>query len=160
MTEFNVIENAHEKSSHRHWCAVEAHYYHCAEDCVCICGLPMNGNDHSECPVELRECQEHELQQEQQMPEEALPEGVVEIKFPADWRHTAQPSCGCGCAKLDTAEVVGWCLHCAHVYADYSPEIQDRHFARCCPGVPAGVKQEALESLARRARKRGQGCKW
>src|SRR5438445_11979576 len=24
-TKFNVVEDAHEKSSHRHWCAVEAH---------------------------------------------------------------------------------------------------------------------------------------
>ena len=92
MTEFNVIENAHEKSSHRHWCAVEAHYYHCAEDCVCICGLPMNGNDHSECPVELRECQEHELQQEQQMPEEAKD---VPSTQPFELQPPALPSAAC-----------------------------------------------------------------
>jgi len=150
MTKFNVVENAHEKSSHRHWCAVEAHYYDCAEDCVCICGLPMNGNDHSECAVELRECPEHEFQQQgQQMPEEALPEGVIEIRFPADWRHTAQPSCGCGCSEVDAAEVVGWCFHCTHVYANYSPEIQDRHLAYDCSGAPAELKQAALASLAK-----------
>ena len=153
MTKFNVVENAHEKSSHRHWCTVEAHYYDCAEDCVCICGLPMNGNDHSECPVELRECPEHEFQPGQQMAEEALPEAVVEIKFPADWRHTAQPSCGCGCSEVDAAEVVGWCFHCTHVYANYSPEIQDRHLAYDCPGAPAELKQAALASLAKRTEK-------
>jgi len=91
------------------------------------------------------------------MPEEALPEGVVEIKFPADWRHTAQPSCGCGCSEVDAAEVVGWCFHCTHVYANYSPEIQDRHLAYDCPGAPAELKQAALASLAKRSEKKGLG---
>ena len=147
MTKFNVVENAHEKSSHRHWCAVEAHYYDRAEVCVCIYGLPMNSDDHSECPVELRECPEHEFRQGQQMAEEVLPNGVVEIKFPADWRREAQALCGCGCSEIDAAEVVGWCFHCTHVYANYNPEIQDRHLAYDCPGAASELKKAVLESL-------------
>lgn len=152
MAKFNAVENAHGESSHRHWCAVEAHYYDCAEDCICICGVPMNGNDHSECPVELRECPEHAFQQGQQVPEAALPEDVVEIKFPADWGLSAQPSCGCGCSEVDAAEVIGWCLHCDHVYAKYSPEIENRHFANHCPATPETLKEAARAKLTKRAR--------
>jgi len=149
-----MVENVHHQGSHRHFCGIAGHDWQCSDNCECICGLPMNGNDHSECPVELRECPEHEFQQGQQMPEEALPEGVVEIKFPADWRHTAQPSCGCGCSEVDAAEVVGWCFHCTHVYANYSPEIQDRHLTYDCPGSPAELKEATLASLAKRHKKK------
>jgi len=72
---------------HKHFCEIAGHDWHCSDNCECICGLPMNGNDHSECLVELRECPEREFQQGQQMREEDLPEGVVEIKFPTNWRR-------------------------------------------------------------------------
>jgi hypothetical protein len=149
----NITEIPRNQSSHQHCCEVEGHYYECAEDCVCICGLPMNSNDHSECPVELRPCPEHEFVHEP-MSEDRLPKGVVEIKFPADWRHTAQPSCGCGCSEVDAAEVGGWCFQCTHGYANYSTEIQDRHLAYDCPGAPAELKQAALASLAKRTEKK------
>ena len=41
---------------HRHFCEVVGHDWQCGEDCECICGLPMEGHDHSDCPVELRAC--------------------------------------------------------------------------------------------------------
>jgi hypothetical protein len=66
-----MVENVHHQGSHRHFCGIAGHDWQCSDNCECICGLPMNGNDHSECPVELRECPEHEFQQGQQMPEEA-----------------------------------------------------------------------------------------
>lgn len=150
MNKGEIIQITNTQFSHQHGCLVEGHYYDCAEDCECLCGLPMNGNDHSDCPVELRECPDHKFQRGQQMPEEALPQGVVEIKFPPDWRHTAQPSCGCGCSEVDAAEVVGWCFHCTHVYTIFSPEIQDWHLAYDCPRAPAELKQPALASLAKR----------
>jgi hypothetical protein len=68
----NITEIPRKQSSDQHCCAVEGHYYECAEDCVCICGLPMNSNDHSECPVELRPCPEHEFVHEP-MSEDTLP---------------------------------------------------------------------------------------
>ena len=45
--------------SHRHHCCVTGHDFECGENCDCSCGLPMEGNDHSDCPVELRACAEH-----------------------------------------------------------------------------------------------------
>src|ERR1019366_8122619 len=50
--------------SHRHYCDYAGHDWQCAGDCECICGLPMEGNDHSECPVELRACPEHSAAQQ------------------------------------------------------------------------------------------------
>jgi hypothetical protein len=47
---------------HRHFCEVYGHDWQCGEDCNClVCGLPMNGFDHRDCPVELRPCPEHGL---------------------------------------------------------------------------------------------------
>ena len=150
MTKFNMVENLQKHASHRHWCAVEAHYYDCAEDCICICGLPMNDNDHSECPVELRECPEHQFHQGQQMPEEALSEGVVEITSFPDSQQRAVSHCQCGCDNIDASQIVGWCLWCNHVYAKWSPLIQEQHFAHHCRGAPAQSRQDAHASLAKR----------
>ena len=147
ITKPNIVENLHNKGSHQHFCYVGGHSYECGEDCECICGLPMNGYDHSDCPVELRPCPESESHQEQPMSEE---EGLVEIKFPAGWQHAAPPQCHCGCADADMSEVVGWCLRCDHVYVNYSPKLQDQHFAYHCPGAPQTSKDAALARLAKR----------
>ncbi len=110
----------------------------------------MNGNDHSDCPVELRPCPEHKDEQEP-ISDEALSEGgLVEIKFPDNWQHSNQPHCECGCADTDASEIVGWCLHCDHVYANYTPEIENRHFANHCPGVPETVREASRARLAKR----------
>jgi hypothetical protein len=142
-------ENLHDKSLHQHFCYVGGHSFECRKDCVCICGQPMNGNDHGDCPVELRPCPKHESDQMQVISEEPLPEGVVEIKFPADLQR-ATLHCECGCSEIDLGEVVGWCLHCNHVYATYNPEIENRHFAYHCPGAPLQIKQDALTKFAER----------
>ena len=44
---------------HTHFCEVVGHEWQCGDDCICICGLPMEGHDHSDCPIELRACAEH-----------------------------------------------------------------------------------------------------
>jgi hypothetical protein len=36
------------------------------------------------------------------------------------------------------------------VYAEYGPEIQDRHFAYHCPGAPEKLTQASLANLAKR----------
>jgi hypothetical protein len=149
MTKPNIVENLHNKCSHQHFCYVGGHRYECGEDCECICGLPMNGYDHIDCPVELRPCPEYESHQKQPMSAE---EGVVEIKFPAGWRHAALPQCHCGCSETDPGKVVGWCLHCDHVYANYTPELASRHFANDCPNTPETLKEAARARLAKRAR--------
>ena len=41
-------------------------------------------------------------------------------------------------------------LWCNHVYVEYTPEIEGRHFAYDCPGAPEKLKQTALASLAKR----------
>jgi hypothetical protein len=132
MTRIKIAENHHQESSHRHGCYVTGHDYECSEECECICGLPMNGNDHSDCPIEVRACPEHQFVQNQPISAEELPE-VVEIKFPEDWQHTNQPHCQCGCADADSSQVVGWCLWCDHVYTGFTPAIQKEHFAHHCP---------------------------
>jgi hypothetical protein len=62
---------------------------------------------------------------------------------------SARPLCECGCAKTETGDVVGWCLHCGHVYANYSPEIEARHFANSCSGAPEELKKSAQDRLAK-----------
>ena len=150
ITKTNTVENLHNRALHEHFCYVTGHRYECREDCECICGLPMNGNDHTDCPIELRACPEHE---NQPVAEGPLPEGVVEIKIPTDWSHETLPPCECGCSAINAADVVGWCFHCSHVYANFSPEIQDRHLAYDCCGASSELKQAVLKALAKRAEK-------
>ena len=45
--------------SHRHFCDYAGHDWQCVGDCECFCGLLMEGNDHGDCPVELRACPKH-----------------------------------------------------------------------------------------------------
>jgi hypothetical protein len=136
--------------SHRHYCDFAGHDWQCSEDCKCICGLLMEGNDHGDCPVELRACPEHAAEQERRMAEALASE-------PDDgWfvqrcreRESALPHCECGCSETESSKVVGWCFHCDHVYVNYSPEIQDRHFAHYCPDAPEELKKSARERLAK-----------
>jgi hypothetical protein len=64
---------------HKHHCDVTGHDYECSKGCECICGLPMEGNDHSDCPVELRACPEHKDETGQQVAE--VEPGAVAIDF-------------------------------------------------------------------------------
>jgi hypothetical protein len=131
--------------SHRHYCDQAGHDWQCSEDCECICGLPMEGNDHSECPVELRACPEHAAEQARGIAEAMSSE--PDPAFVQKWNE--RPSCECGCAEAVSSKIVGWCFHCDHVYVNYSPEIEARHFADCCPGAPEELKKSARERLVR-----------
>ena len=139
--------------SHRHHCDVTGHDFKCGENCECICGLPMEGNDHSDCPVELRPCPEHKAETEQQMT--AIESTAVEIDFTGLCEKREQPRlhCQCGCADADPGTVVGWCLWCNHGYVEYNPKIENRHFAFHCPGAPERLKQASLARLAKRGAK-------
>jgi hypothetical protein len=64
-------------------------------------------------------------------------------------RESALPHCECECSETESSKVVGWCFHCDHVYVNYSPEIQDRHFAHYCPDAPEELKKSARERLAK-----------
>ena len=41
-------------------------------------------------------------------------------------------------------------LHCDHVYANYTPELEDRHFANHCPDAPETLKEAARARLVKR----------
>jgi len=140
----------------------------------------MEDGDHSQCTVELIACPEHRdeqlreiskieeeidrrnaefgLQQKwdkmQAMPDcpkkDALIDEILTFMFGTPKPDKGETHCDCGCADADPSKVVGWCWHCSHEYVEYSPEIQDRHFAYHCPGPPEKLKQAALASLAQR----------
>jgi hypothetical protein len=132
---------------HQHGCLVETHYFDCTDDCECICGLPMNGHDHSDCPVELRACPEHKEEWERCLAEGKASENQIEMEHEDE---APRLHCECGCAEIDASVIVGWCLHCDHVYAIYTPELQDHHFANHCPEAPATLREAARGRLAKR----------
>ena len=133
---------------HRHFCDAEGHDWQCSGDCECICGLPMEGHDHSECPVELHPCPEHAAEFQRRMAQPCSPEAEAEAKrLREQWE--ARPHCECGCIANQRAEIVGWCLYCDHTYSHYSVEVQDRHFAEHCPGAPEALKQAARARFIR-----------
>jgi hypothetical protein len=57
--------------SHFHYCDIGGHEWVCEETtCSCMCGVLMSDGDHSECPIELLACPEHngnDLQPESSM---------------------------------------------------------------------------------------------
>jgi hypothetical protein len=111
----------------------------------------MEGNDHSDCPVELRPCPEHKPEAERQMAEAISPDAKeIDFSILSPERQRSRPHCECGCADLAPGTGVGFCLWCDHVYVEYSPEIVDRHFADHCPEAPEKLKQAALATLAKR----------
>src|SRR5260370_34980151 len=73
--------------SHRHYCDYSGHDWQCSENCECICGLPMQGHDHSDCPVELRACPEHAPEEQRSMAE-AMTSGP-DAAFVQKWREGA-----------------------------------------------------------------------
>lgn len=129
--------------SHRHWCDWAGHDWECGGDCECCCGLPMEGHDHSGCPVELRACPEHAAEEQRR-----LQEAMSQEPDPAlveKWRE--RPHCECGCADTELSKVVGFCLWCDHTYAEYNSRIEDLHFGHDCPGAPEDLRQSARERL-------------
>ena len=131
--------------SHRHYCDFAGHHWQCAGDCECCCGLMMEAHDHSDCPVELRACAEHEAEAARSIAEAIASEPKPSLVQ----RWHGRPRCECGCAEAELSEVVGWCFHCSHVYVEYDPKIENLHFANHCPGVPEELKKSARERLVK-----------
>ncbi len=125
---------------HRHFCEVYGHDWQCAEDCECICGLPMEGYAHSECPVELRACPEHAAEEQRSIAEAMSSE--PDPAFVQRWQE--RPRCECGCAEAEN-RIVGFCLWCDHTYTKYNPEIEDCHFANYCSGAPKELRESAKQ---------------
>lgn len=103
--------------SHRHYCDFGEHEWECSgvaqrlgydqpTVCECLCGLPLEGHDHSQCqcggPIEIKACPLHIEQERQHIAEgkgewdrqaaefglkeklariEALPEGAEKLAF-------------------------------------------------------------------------------
>jgi hypothetical protein len=134
---------------HQHFCDVTGHDFECSENCECICGLPMEGNDHSDCPVELRPCPKHKDKTERRAAEVESAGVQIDFSILSPERQQSKPPCQCGCANAD-CNVVGFCIWCDHVYVEYSPATEARHFAHDCPGAPKKLKQASLAGLAKR----------
>lgn len=133
---------------HAHFCDTEGHYWDCTNQCECICGLPCEVGDHSDCPIELRACPDHEAEAEIRMLEAMFnPKSVRQTTCEESAR--ALPHCGCGCIDTPLGADVGFCLYCDHVYTDFTLDIQARHFADQCPEPPERLQQAALTRLAR-----------
>jgi len=124
MKRTEIIERTNTQFSHRHWCDVYGHEYECSGDCLCICGRPMSGNDHSDCPVELRPCPEHRAEQERCIAEAISSEKQTEIEPLCEQQDAALPHCECGRSDIEFAKIVAWCFHCNHVYANYTPALR------------------------------------
>ena len=83
---------------HRHFCEIAGHDWQCRDNCECICGLPMEGHDHSDCPVELRPCPNHPAEYEVRMLEAMSDDGALpELAF--DEPQGTAPHCQCGCGR-------------------------------------------------------------
>jgi hypothetical protein len=66
--------------------------------------------------------------------------------FIQKWQQ--RPRCECGCADAEPGSVVGWCVHCDHVYLKYGPEIEARHFAHLQADLAlANIHLEVLLNL-------------
>jgi hypothetical protein len=125
--------------SHQHACDVAGHYWECdgialraiagrLEPTICMCpfcDIPMEEGDHSECPVELLACPQHQDEQLQETgefrPSDPLPNGV-------------DAEC-CMFNDLRGMPIVGFCLWCGIEF--YSVEEVDGHNAndgKACHG--------------------------
>jgi hypothetical protein len=104
----------------------------------------MEQGDHSECPIELRDCPEHY----QQNPEPSGDELTAD-SFMAALTDAGKPRCECGCANAHPEDVRGHCVWCLHVYVSFNAKIEAQHFLNFCPGAPEELREAAQLRLAR-----------
>jgi hypothetical protein len=95
---------------HKHFCDTEGHDWECSsEDCACLCGLPMEGHDHSDRPVELPPCPEH-MPEAERRGQEAMSAEEDALAIQKGLGHEANlPHCECGCADILFGATVGFC---------------------------------------------------
>ena len=130
--------------SHKHYCGVEGHEWQCTDACVCICNEPMEQGDHSECPIELRDCPEHYQQNPEPSDDELCPNY---FRYAA---HGAErPPCECGCAAALQEDVVGYCVWCRHVYVRYNAKTEAEHFLYHCSEAPEELRMVSQAKLTR-----------
>ncbi len=138
--------------SHRHYCDVDGHEWRCTDAaCECICAFLMEQGDHSECPVELRACPEH---QDVQLPASSNSELSPNYFKAAAHGAAERPNCECGCSDTKPEEIVGSCVWCGHVYVSFDAVTQARHFSNFCAGAPGELREASRLKLARLTLKR------
>jgi hypothetical protein len=99
--------------------------------------------DHTECPIELRACPEHQ----RQLP--VLSDDELANFFGHLSSDAEKPRCDCGCADAHPENVVGFCFWCRHVYVTFDAKTEAQHFSNFCPGAPAELREAAQSRLAR-----------
>jgi hypothetical protein len=118
--------------SHQHACDVTGHYWQCdgvalrpiaggIEPTICMCPfceIPMEEGDHSECPVELLACPQHQDEQLQEM-------GLPHLSGPPPTGVDAERSMF---NDLDGMPIIGFCLRYGIEF--YSVEEVDGHNAK------------------------------
>ena len=132
--------------SHKHYCGVEGHEWQCSDStCECVCDLLMEQGDHTECPVELRDCPEHFEQNPEPSDDDLTPNYFLQAAA-----HGAErPRCECGCAAAHHEDVVGYCVWCSHVYVSYDTKVEAQHFSSFCSGAPEELRQASRLRLGR-----------
>jgi len=132
--------------SHKHYCDVEGHEWQCSDgSCECVCDLLMEEGNHSECPIELRACPEHQGQ----LPEPSDDDLTPNYFLQAAAHGAERPRCECGCAAALQEDVVGSCVWCSHVYVRYNARTEAEHFLYHCSGAPEELRQAAQSRLTR-----------
>jgi hypothetical protein len=132
--------------AHQHLCGIGGHHYECSTpDCLCFCDIPCETGDHSECPVELRDCPEHKDGINQAELEAVQESGTVPIVFPTEMPEMLSR------ATDDSKKYVGFCVWCGYGYEQYSSELEAEHFAYHCPDAPEQLKDNFRQRLGRRA---------
>ena len=124
--------------AHSHFCDLGGHRFSCNNDlCVCVCGVPMNGEDHRRCPIELRACSQHPYVS----PFVAADDDAVAIEFRDDFADMLT-------GAVEQADTYGAAfLWCGSGYDDYSARAEDTHFSDHCPDAPASLRERARRRL-------------
>jgi hypothetical protein len=103
----------------------------------------MEQGDHSECPVELRACPEH------QQPRDSSEDEFFLTLVRDSLSDSEKLRCECGCAEAQAEEVVGRCVWCSHVYITYDTMTEIQHFLNLCPGAPEEIRKVVKLKLGR-----------
>jgi hypothetical protein len=129
--------------AHKHFCGVGGHHYKCSNSkCICICDVPCEMGDHSDCPIELRSCQKHESGITPAELEAVKESGAVPIQFPIEMPK------GFSSRNNDCKKYAGFCLWCGYGYTEYSRQLEAEHFANNCPDAPEELRKNSRRHLS------------
>jgi hypothetical protein len=140
--------------AHQHFCGDGGHHYDCARSgCMCFCDVRCDTGDHTDCPVELRACPEHEHGITTGELEAAKEAGAVPIQFPPDMPEKLSR------VLRGSTPYAGFCIWCAYRYEEYSPKLEAEHFAYNCTDAPDELRENFRRQLHGRAAKSKKRCR-